>query len=203
MLALHVRVICHDGAQGSSLLKSLQLAKRLLFLDSAGPFDPASVVTGTTLCQLSLGGGRAYVAPSTTGHRSSWSASSFRDWWQQAVLAPTVTLDSATSVRRSSRRDLTLWLANQDGGAHVDSSVDKDYDELRRATPLTLVTRRPPAQLSTPIPLALGTAMRQIAHELLRTLEPITAVEPPLRADLYTLPVVDCPRVTIEPATPQ
>jgi hypothetical protein len=47
----------------------------------------------------------------------------FQDWWaSETILAAFLTPRAPTT-----RRLLTLWVANKDGGAHVDCKLDPDY----------------------------------------------------------------------------
>ena len=52
----------------------------------------------------------------------------FDRWWTQTVIN--------AMGRKFTRRDLVLTTANQDGGAHLDPGVDKDYYDLTRLNAL-------------------------------------------------------------------
>ena len=69
-----------------------------------------------------------------------------------------------------SRRDIVLSLANKEGGAHVDHTIDEAYNNLRRNNAQGWMTvdgagRETPAEDNVPA------TMRQIAYEILRTLD--------------------------------
>lgn len=75
-----------------------------------------------------------------------------------------------------SRRDIVLAVANQDGGAHVDPELDEDYAALSKDNTLGwhfsvggTETEFP----DNPVPASI----RQIAHEVLVTLEAAELVE--------------------------
>ncbi|MDQ0678907.1 hypothetical protein QFZ30_002289 [Arthrobacter pascens] len=106
---------------------------------------------------------------------------SFDRWWTQTVVN--------AMGRKFTRSDLVLATANQDGGAHVDPGVDKDYYDLTRLNALGIYAggdkeriqlmwgsaepRHTDAQdvdltsPGSPVPASL----RQIAWELTTTLE--------------------------------
>lgn len=177
-----VRVLCHDTQMSHSLLGQLGLLATLRFVDTTPPDlnplpDAGEIVVhedGTethfvTLFSSSLapmGGGPHGLVP--RHEVGPWSEPKpFDAWWNATILrAPNVNM---------SRRDIVLALANWDGGAHVDPEIkDADYGNLSRGGALgtfgyvkadgeSVVVDTNPA-----LPV-----MRQIAFEVLKTLEPV------------------------------
>lgn len=99
--------------------------------------------------------------PSATS-QSLLAHSLFDEWWGALVFR---------DLRRSSftRRDLTLALANKEGGAHVDPELEPGYAALSRNGSLgwVLVDDAGERQLlESPVPASV----RLIAHEVERTL---------------------------------
>jgi hypothetical protein len=86
---------------------------------------------------------------------------SFADWWEHDVVP-------ATSTEKGiSRKWLVLAMTNQGGGAHVGPSLDARYAAfLANRAGLSIVAVSPPIVNSV-----AHVAMRQIAHEVLLTLE--------------------------------
>jgi len=68
------------------------------------------------------------------------------------------------------RRDLILAVANKDGGAHVDPVLDEKYANLSRGNSLAWRYRGPRGDI--PLEGPEKAAVRQIAHEVLKTLNP-------------------------------
>ena len=69
-----------------------------------------------------------------------------------------------------SRKDIVLALANKEGGAHIDNKLDQKYLDLRKNNALnlyfgTIDGKQIPADDQVPA------TMRQIAHELIKTLK--------------------------------
>jgi hypothetical protein len=87
----------------------------------------------------------------------------FELWWSEPVFTD-------LHGHQLSRRELILTMANQDGGAHVDASIEKGYTDLSKNNALgwcqDFGDHKEP---SDPPHLA---AVRQIGHEILKTLKP-------------------------------
>lgn len=169
-LAVSLRVLFHDTAQSHSLLGQLgQLGGQ--FISSAIPHDSGNIGTHGGLVMLAVtGGGSTCFAPLDDVPIQRWL--SFQDWWGELVFVD----DRRAAL---TRRDLVLAIANQDGGAHVDPGLSETYARLSRHNSLGWV-QNPGA---VPIPNAERAAIRQIAHETLKSLragykkQPVTNAE--------------------------
>jgi hypothetical protein len=84
----------------------------------------------------------------------------FQEWWDQTILW----IPEGSSL---SRGDIVMAMANQDGGAHVDEALDAYYDALRRENAMRIRTGT-----GAPIKGVELAIVRQIAHEVLKTLDP-------------------------------
>lgn len=165
-LAVLLRVLLHDTKQSHSLLKQLGVKDRLDLLDTAEPIHPANLLPtpGLVIMQMTTtetGASGQYVAPLGNERPSGWRLKPFAGWWQNPVMK----VDGTWS-----RRDLVLSLANQQGGAHVDPTVDERYERLAKENGLgwTAVA----ADRSEPFggsPIAA--AVRQIAFEVMETFD--------------------------------
>lgn len=87
---------------------------------------------------------------------------SFDDWWLTDVF-----IDANRNAL--SRKDLILTAANQDGGTHVDPELEEVYARLARENFLEAVGSD--GRTSYPVAGALFSAIRQIGHEVLKTLK--------------------------------
>ena len=93
-----------------------------------------------------------------------WQRLGFDAWWEQGVIRD-------NQGRTLTRKKMTLALANKDGGAHVDPRLDEIYADLSRNNSLAWYACTP---CGSPMPPEDGpelAIMRQIAHELIKTLE--------------------------------
>jgi hypothetical protein len=69
--------------------------------------------------------------------------------------------------RTATRKDLVLWLADTDGGAHVDPTLDVHYDDLLRHGPnVEFFANGQGGDLGS----VIAPSMRQVAYELLESL---------------------------------
>jgi hypothetical protein len=92
----------------------------------------------------------------------------FSDWWNGFALR--ISTQNPGSVTRDfTRRSLVLTVANPDGGAHIDPELDSVYFALSRESALgdVSVGGKHVEWDSNPVPCAI----RQVAHELLLTLD--------------------------------
>jgi hypothetical protein len=158
-LALTIRLLVHDTPNSRSLLSQLG-RKDVKFLDSAIDVETTSLTSQAGLTDVSIGqGGVKHVAPLDTGE-TRWT--DFESWWNKVVIRD-------LKGRELTRKDLDLTVANQDGGAHVDTMLDETYERLSRGNSLG---RYAATRKMTPVTSVELVSIRQIAHELLRTLKP-------------------------------
>ena len=96
----------------------------------------------------------------------------FDEWWDVPTLrAPDP--DTGEGVDYSRRR-LVRTVANQDGGGHVDSAVEAAYYDFTRGGIAEVAIGGKQVPWNTnPVPAAI----RQVAHEVLATLEEQAASE--------------------------
>lgn len=158
-LAVSLRVLFHDTRHSHSLLGQLGRLGHS-FITTATPYEAANLSSHGGLVMMSTFGGAAeYIAPLDTPIFKDWRP--FEDWWSEPVFVD-------KEKRVLSRRNLILSVADQDGGAHVDPTLSETYARLSRHNSMGW-TQMPGG---APIPHAEKAAIRQIAHEVLRTLIP-------------------------------
>lgn len=161
-LAVAIRILLHDTRTSHSLLG--QLGKRGVdFYDTLTPLTGVSLIPemGLIVQHLSKAGAE-YVAP--LDNSATAKTTPFEEWWAGTICR----MPDGTVVSRSS---LVLTASNQDGGAHVDPSLDELYHRLVHENALGYLVDAeglPSAPMGDPTKAAL----RQIAHEVLKTLVP-------------------------------
>lgn len=188
-LAVAIRVLLHDTPQSHSLLGQLGL-KSGTFLDSALPYDPNNPASYHGL--ISFGGTskkidyQAHLDEAPSSKRVP-----FEDWWTSPVIA-----DQKDQI--FCRRDIILTASNQDGGAHVDPKLDDAYAALSRHNSLSSFGMKVDGS-AVPIPNPERATIRQIAHEILKSLKPgYQKVQPRLAADEIRIAGLT---INIEPAS--
>ncbi len=161
-LAHTLRVLLHDSETSYSLLGQLDL-KSNPFWSTAQPFDPMNIMPYCGLVQICLTGSGAYYMPflDQLPHGSAKQVD-FTTWWSEVVF-----IDKHKT--QFNRRDIVLFLSDQDGGSHVDPALDPGYSRLSRQESLTfsLSVRGKKVLLVNPE----RAAVRQIAHEVLKSLK--------------------------------
>lgn len=158
-LAVRIRVLVYDGKRaGSSLLAQLGVRDTMPYLDTANAEPPPGVFAfGAGLCtisaQLGPGSTSRYRAPldDLSPDRMHPDAA-FVDWWNEPI-------STGNAATRLTRRDLVLWVANQDGGAHVDPGLDETYIRVISEGLTTFQPTDVDKDLALP-------SVRQIAYEL-------------------------------------
>ncbi len=161
-LAVSARVLVHDTQKSTSLLKLLD-KKQVNFVDTSVPYDEANLISHSSLVAVILGNNRPKPVP-ILDDGPFCRQIGFDSWWNGIVF-----VDKAKG--EFSRRDIVLSLANKEGGAHVDKHLDQAYAELRRKNSLAVFDVTEDGR-ETPGADQVPATMRQIAHELLRTLYP-------------------------------
>jgi hypothetical protein len=160
-LAATVRLLVHDTKRSKSLLSQLGL-KNALFFDTAKDIQAANLVPTFGLVQVHFVGARAeYVAPLARPLPSGVWLIPFEYWWAKPVVV-------VPGEFRLTRADLILIMANEDGGAHVDPTIDERYYRVARDAALnwSVATQFGLEALAN----LEGASVRQIAHELMVSL---------------------------------
>ncbi len=170
-LAAAIRVLVHDTGSSNSLLGQLG-QKTIQFYETSIPRDPRTIMTYSGLTAMELIPQEAkYVAvldelPPDCPPR--WV--SFDEWWNRVIF-----VDQNGS--ETSRKDLILAVANKDGGAHVDPVLNEKYANLSRRNSLAWRFSSPRGDI--PLEGPEKAAVRQIAHEVLKSLNPTMPVMKP------------------------
>jgi len=163
-LAAAIRVLVHDTDSSKSLLGQLG-RKTISFYDTCAPSQNNTYITYNGLSIINLTKrGATYVAPLDNlppDRPSHWV--SFEEWWNEVIF-----VDKNGS--ETSRKDLILAVANKDGGAHVDPILNEKYANLSRRN--SLAWRFSNHRGDVPLEGPEKATVRQIAHEVLRSLNP-------------------------------
>lgn len=172
-LAVTARVLLHDTRKSDSLLSQLG-CKSIEFWDTALPNEPGNE---------SSHGGLVFVA--YADRATKWVSMlddvpyirklSFDEWWNAPVF-----IDDNRKVL--SRRDLILIAANQDGGAHVDPALNETYARLQKENTMGAVITDSAG--TRPMGGPVLAAIRQIAHELLKSIKSDYSAQPKHQTDI-------------------
>ncbi|WP_147021742.1 SEC-C domain-containing protein [Microvirga aerophila] len=164
-LAVTLRVLLHDTRSSTSVLTHLGI-KNQPFLDTAlkDPHSETPVLKSYSgLVAAYSGPEGARFIPHLDTTASTSRLVDFETWWTQPVIID-------TESRKLSRADLIRTAADQDGGKHVDARLNRAYAEISRKNSLQWFSGR--SEEFSPLRGAEGASIRQIAHEVLKTLRP-------------------------------
>lgn len=162
-LATHVRVLVHDTPASTSLLTHMRIKDGISYRDGV----PAHIVeaglrsngqgTFPGLAVMVIGGPDTGYVPTFEGLGLGDVETDFDSWW----TAPRMFDPRGNKV---SRKQITLWLANKDGGAHVSENLPPTYRALARDGSMGVTFSR--QGMESPNDSPVPAAMRQIAEEV-------------------------------------
>ncbi|MBZ6014878.1 hypothetical protein KIJ04_09040 [Leuconostoc gelidum subsp. gelidum] len=169
-MATQVRVLVHQTKNSNSLLNQLDLENKFKFWHSPNSsFSPNNLIPSWDLLMMSVGPeGSSYLPLGSKGlfnNRRDSSDNVISEvflpvelWWQQIVFSQ--------KAEYISRRDIVLFIANKDGGSHVDGHK-WPMDDFKESQLLGFYDQNGNYPNGNP----LYSAMRQIAEELLVSFE--------------------------------
>ena len=163
-IALSLRVLLHHHGQSKALLEQLGI-RNIRFYDTAGSLNPDNLLSECNLILLkaSSEGGRYVPVVEVGSPPIPPKKIRFLDWWNNPVLKD-------SKGKKFNRRELIQNVADTDGGAHVDPSLDEAYMDLSRKNSLGWVFTKGNIKEAFQGRPELA-CMRQIAHEVLTTLK--------------------------------
>ncbi|WP_405909035.1 hypothetical protein OG742_32605 [Streptomyces sp. NBC_00828] len=168
-LAVTLRVLAHDTASSHSLLEQLGVKGQMVFTDTALRIDPSNLLPsapGLVIMRMTMGVGASYVAPLDEVPLSpsrTHPPAPFDAWWNDEF-----TRDSNGTLW--CRRKFVLTMANKEGGAHVDPSLNAAYESLVKHNGLGFTSTATGVLLPFEGNVA-AESVRQIAHEFLKSYE--------------------------------
>lgn len=158
-LAVILRILFHETKNSKSLWRQVKQYKNIYFYSLSDLYSPANLVSSWTLLMMEIENGRIrYVADLASGNKRTFFFT-FEDWWNEIIF------DDKQHVY--TRRDIVLFVANQDGGAHVDPEIDEKYAKLKYQNSLGWVDVDGNKPLNNPI----YQAIRVIAQEVLISIQ--------------------------------
>jgi len=173
-IAVVLRVLLHDTRTSQSLLGQLD-KKNIQFFNTSIPLDKNSLSSHGGLVMMAAKGKDSKFIPMLDDVPfKRWD--DFNVWWNEEVF-----VDVERNILK--RKDLILISANQDGGAHVDPKLNGVFSRLSKDESLGLLYQEGNSKIM--IPQAAGSAIRQIAHEVLKTLFPDYKKMPKETADIF------------------
>lgn len=158
-IAVNLRILFHDTRTSKSLLGQLNMLNGP-FVDTSTKPIPGNMVAHNSLAFVEVGTVVRYIPMLD---RVDAKHVTFSEWWNGVIFV-------VDNQKELSRAKLVLITANQDGGAHVDPSLDKAYADLTRNNSLGFTKFDESGE--GPMPGPERAALRQIAYEALKSIKP-------------------------------
>lgn len=156
-IATIIRVLVHNTNSSHALLHQANRGGRR-YLSSSLPMDEANLLSQCNLCALVIkNSGKLYFR--AIEDKLPMKFLPLHDWWNEEVIFDRV------NNRKFSRKQIILNAANKDGGAHVDPKVDTAFQFVADGMMKYSGKEDTPPDHDRHI-------IRQIAHELIKTLRP-------------------------------
>lgn len=175
-MAATLRILLHDTKSCKSLLGLLDM-KNTSFYDTSMEDESNVKTSHCSLVHVLLKPGPPkYVALLDDAR---YKKVDFDTWWNGIVFTD-------FEGHTVSRKDLVTTMANQDGGAHVDASVNKEYSSLSKGDSLKRMYSKNGKHWFNMQGAELA-SVRQIAHEVLKTLKPNYEKKPNLPQNSLSL----------------
>lgn len=137
--------------------------KNCKFIDSASDYDPSNLLSHGGLVSFYCGPLETRYIAMLDDKLTQAKHVNFEEWWNKIAF-----IDNQR--RTLTRKQLILAACNQDGGGHVDPDLDEDYAAISKDNSLGWMINE--GGDKRPLQGAARVAIRQIAHEVLKTLKP-------------------------------
>lgn len=162
-IATILRLLLHHKNSNKALLHQTGALSRLRFVQTALPRRENDITSFSGLVSIAFGGAtppRYHAVLDSCGFSEPLA---FGDWWTTPIL---IRQDGICHTRA----DIVLTIAEQDGGAHFDPSLEQKHYEITRENAMSTFGYDN-GELCALNGVDIH-SLRQIAHELLRTLDP-------------------------------
>ena len=162
-LAVTLRIFFIHSQKSKSLFEQLDIGRRITMLNTAEPINPRNLLPtfGLVMVRMDAGGGR-YIP--LLGDGPSFETSRLlpiNRWLSRPV--------GKRGTKQWSRQELITWVANSDGGAHIDSQLDLEHYELSRENGMGWQFSTSDSELEPIKGDFVLASIRQIAYEVDKT----------------------------------
>lgn len=173
-IATSVRIILHDTPNSTSILKHLNAKNINLFTTYWKPPDGENgyaFMHVFNMGVIDMGKGKFGYGPNLEDfHPDKSRVLPVEEWWNQVVWV-------ISPKSRLTRKRLVLSAANQDGGTHVDSQLNKHYEKLVSADLGSISVTMGGVGFRWPIKNMHLVAIRTIGNELLKSPELLNLIQ--------------------------
>jgi hypothetical protein len=170
-IATSLRVIFHQTGRSTSLLTHLGAARISMLSTTCSPVGPGVLMAPSNLASLVIrrtDEGVTFKSIALLDNAPMKRFIPFADWWETEIIC-------LTAGVQMTRKSLVLAVADQDGGAHVDATLNPDYTVIKSGSGL-IAGFQPPGGDPVVIPLESHSVatLRQIGYEILHSPDLLT-----------------------------
>lgn len=162
-ISLELRKLLHDTGKCTSILSNLKL-KNTNFISTSCGYNEKNLISTFALTSIKMScnnneSSAEYVPFLDDNYKNTIP---FDQWWNDIIIYD-------MNKNKFLRKDIVLFIADQDGGAHVDEGLEQRYYDLTRNNTVgfKFFNKNEERDLEN---VHLAT-VRQIAHEVIRTFE--------------------------------
>lgn len=157
-LATSLRIIFHNTNNSKSLINQLNIHLKYKWLSSGNSFTPSNLFSSLSLLKIEVLSDHLRYCPLGSNDLGRVFYLNYADWWNEVIFR--------YNDEYVSRKDLITFVANQDGGAHVDPLLSEKYSKLIKCNSLDIEDFGGCPPVNNPA----YCAVRQVAEELLISL---------------------------------
>ncbi len=166
-LTPHIHILVHDDNRNIvSLLTQIGILNKLKFFSRRHPYRPTNLLSEARLCQMLLSSEGGKYIPALDEAPLGWQELSFSRWWNETVI-----FIRGNEHRELSRKNLICMMRDKDGGAHLDKIIPAYYSKLSQGE--NMGWQISAVNGKSFVPNVHYASVRQIAHEIIKTLTPI------------------------------
>lgn len=163
-IATVIRVLVHDTQRSTSLLSHLNALNANIVTSNRVPANAVLFSSSLTTIQMNFesdgqGNMTHEVMQLPAGAEAIHGVLSVFNWWNEPIMK---TLEGVYT-----RKDIVLWAANKDGGAHVDPTLPPMYVNLVKGKVQSgIATDAPEGQIGFYVEIQLSGTPRKEDHML-------------------------------------
>lgn len=164
-----LRTLFYKQKYGDILIDKISIVDKTKFCSTVRYFPKTVLYTGPVIPEVLVDGDKKRVnyvyLPACYDNAIYENTITFEQWWDGILFI--------ANKETFTRREMVRFMANQDGGAHVDSQLDRKYWDMVH----NIFSSRqiPGNQPTMDLNLAL---MRQIVHETILSLDKMCIAHP-------------------------
>lgn len=152
-MATTLRVMFHNTEKSKSLYN--QLGDSNVVFKTSGRYFPNNLLTSWVLMSIIVdGNGSRYIPIIEENSNNRVFYLDFEDWWNEIIF------DDKVNV--FTRKDVVLYAANKEGGAHFDDKIPEKFSNLVKYNSLGVVDMNDDPIKGNPVYISIRTIVQEV-----------------------------------------